>query len=341
MVKAYFPEEMHLVVSQIPEFRGSISPGEIENSKKLSCKYAAKMNNLELLKWALNMGCPRDECEIRYAIQNGNLDMVKYIYQTGLKETGLEYGYAAESNKMNIFYWLVDKKFKYKSDSSELACNSGNLGALKIFRSRKFPISDRCAEIVASEGNLKILQWLYDIEIPMKKRTAEFAALNGHLNILIWLSDKLKFGNSVFKAAVSGRNIECLEYLFKQQCFKYDPATINITAINGDIKTFKWLEDKGFPVGEDVFGFAVESGNIELVKYLKFKGYPPSDNIIWLLFHSPFNPNNMNKLEIVTWLVENGYRDNLKITSRILSTNGADVDAVKAYLIKEGIPKEN
>lgn len=98
--------------------------------------------NIYVLKWALEIGCPKSRDICRRVSENGNLTVLKWIKQNG---NGWFYRddvafFAAKGGHLHIIEWLKTTKKSYNSLIHEGALRGGQKHILKWLKDRGYPI---------------------------------------------------------------------------------------------------------------------------------------------------------------------------------------------------------
>jgi hypothetical protein len=122
--------------------------------------YVVGHNDLDLLKYYIDNGCPMSEQITVYAAKNGYLDCLKYAVENGAYEHPIAIKNAIQYNQKECFHYLLKQKFVITSDITITA---------------------------ASYGRLELLKYLIDVcKIEWHPSTTAFAAQSGNIEVLMY-----------------------------------------------------------------------------------------------------------------------------------------------------------
>ena len=136
---------------------------------KYTCRAAAHYDNLPVLQWARENGCPWDQVCCIYAIKENNLEVLEWLLANGCPRDELVCLKAAKCH---------------------------NLNALQIARKYQCPWSEQTTEFAAYYCKLKILIWAYENGCPITPFTVDCAIYNSYrfenkkMDMLNWLQSE-------------------------------------------------------------------------------------------------------------------------------------------------------
>ena len=160
------------------------------------CRYVAKTNKLELLKWARE----EKKCEwvsrtIGEATSQGNLEMVKYCVANGCPMDEYACAGAAEYGHLEMLKYLHEEV--------------------------KAPWGRTTAAWAAEKGHLHILEYLVECDYDEYDENAcGYAALDDHFDCLKYLHETAKapWDSWAVQVAHENNHPECLQYLLDNNC---------------------------------------------------------------------------------------------------------------------------
>jgi len=86
-------------------------------------------------------------------------------------------------------------------------------------------------------------------------------------------------------------------------------------AMSGNLKTLKWVTQKGCPIDEDTFNHAAGSGNLKMSKWIWRKGCPWNETTCWYAARS-------GNLKMLKWLHRKGCPWNWEVCCRSAEYSG-------------------
>ena len=158
---------------------------------------------VELAKWALAEGCPREDEEdpkrtlACVAASHGHLEMVRFLCKNA-DEGGA--GFAMDEGVMHCAAWsgsqeLVQRLWVDGCSWDEGACagaaEGGRLEILKWLRLKRCPWDEDVIAAASANGHLEVLQWALAEGCPWDDEACTSAAEGGQLEVLQWLQRKL------------------------------------------------------------------------------------------------------------------------------------------------------
>jgi len=137
---------------------------------ELTIDEAARLGNLDMLKYCVDNQCPADEETCASAAENGSLECLKYLHETAKAPWDYRTAeYAATEGHLHILEYLVECKYdEYVIDACAKAAKNGHLDCLKYLRETAKAPWDAGAVRDAHENNRsECLQYLLDKNCPL------------------------------------------------------------------------------------------------------------------------------------------------------------------------------
>jgi hypothetical protein len=123
------------------------------------CTFAAKLGQLEVLKWSRENDLPWNERKSDEAACNGHLEVLQWARENGCP---------------------------WDENTCWAAASGGQLEMLQWERANGCPWDEDTCDSAAYCGHLEVLQWAYANGCPWIEWTYAYAAMNGHLEMLQW-----------------------------------------------------------------------------------------------------------------------------------------------------------
>ena len=207
----------------------------------------AMPGGLELAKWALAEGCPRERGDgfsmAAAAAQFGHMELVRWLIQ--------EQGFAMDKNVM----WR--------------AARGGNLELVRWLRGEGCDWSACTCEYAAEGGRLEVLQWLRANGCPWDARTCKWPAFSGHLEMLRWARENgCDWDEETCHCAAMGGHLDVLQWLRAQGC-PWSHRTCQMASLSGNLGTLRWARENGCEwndrtrdLAASVLGYTDDFGNL-------------------------------------------------------------------------------
>ena len=120
--------------------------------------------NLEILKCAIENGCPWNEWICAYAAEAGHLEILKWARENGCPWDKWTCAYAAGGGHLEILKWARENKCPWDEWTCACAAEGGHLEVLQWARKNGCPWDKNTCSKATYNGHYKILEWLYDNE---------------------------------------------------------------------------------------------------------------------------------------------------------------------------------
>lgn len=293
-----------------------------------NCKYAAMTNQIEMLKWALNLSFPISYETCVIATKNSNLNMLKWLLGNKIEKSVLWsnsiINTAAGHGDMNIVKWILENISSTKLDSLRegdrlngnlfnFAVRGGNLNLVIFLKEHKFSL------------------------FPLKRRVMYDAILGGHIHILEWLkTQNFKLYTNLYYIAMIHQDIRVLDWLKLNECpietHKIPHWTIRKRIIEtGNKQILQWANNNGFPWSVITMMDVASYGTLETAKWLSENGCYWDSNVCKTAAH-------YGKLEMLKWLRENGCPWDNYVIREARQCNHYDV---VVWALKNGCPNDD
>lgn len=161
------------------------------------CLYAAKHGDLEMLKWANEIGLFTVNC---VRCRKGSTGRVLWTNNCCNVLSSSVFEFAAERGHIHVLSWLLENGCAVEDGSSYWATMWGELDILKWLHQRNIPFCEGICNIAYDRAHYHILHWLF---VNGYKYTPEpnssLLTEKKHYNSIIWLCNNtpLKLSNDV------------------------------------------------------------------------------------------------------------------------------------------------
>ena len=177
--------------------------------------YAARVGNLEVIKWLHNNCDAQDICTtwaMNWAASYGHLEVVKWLHENRKEGcTNHAMDYAAENGHLEVVKWLhVNRAEGCTVWAINFAVDKGHLDVVKwLYENRQEEIYVKDVHVIdnaAAKGHLEMIKWLHELFSLNHKEglttsgnicttnAMDWAASNGHLEVVKWLHENRKEG---------------------------------------------------------------------------------------------------------------------------------------------------
>jgi hypothetical protein len=149
---------------------------------------ASRNGHQDVLKWAIERGCPWHFLTCSEAAWGGHLDLLKWAIQNGAPhESSKVSGTAARRGHFEVVKWYSETYgWEWDDTTCFEAAGIGRLDILKWAREHGAPWGVMTCSRAALGGHLEVLQWARDNGAPWNEWTCSSAARHGHLEVLKW-----------------------------------------------------------------------------------------------------------------------------------------------------------
>jgi hypothetical protein len=190
---------------------------------------ARTANNLHVLQFLHDEGCPWDEDICGAAGKAGDLEQLKWLHAHGATLNDRTADIAAEGGAVHVLEWLQQQQ--------------------------GIEISETTMTFAAMHGHLQLCQWLRAQQCPWDGSTTTVAALGTNCDVLRWLIEsgcpQHALGQHVYITAVRafrGNNFSILQYLYECGILAQPDAltdALNAAGAHGLLAVEQWLRQRG------------------------------------------------------------------------------------------------
>ena len=274
-------------------------------------------------------------------------EMFKYLVDnqmtTAEDNNGSVCMYIAENNDLELLEFAHEKGFYINSSCSIGAARNNNLEIIKYLLENNQEIGLQCLLLFASKGNVDALEF-FNTNIYQLPNTPIY--------------DKVGYGYGLEDidlqlcvCAADHNQLECLKYALSKGCrHMYDTnsdAEIShdedyydenenedasyVAAHRGHINILKYLHENNYEICNDSLVYAVLGNHLECLKYLFEIGCTTQLNLLAFAFMVKFPSLLKSNIDLITYLLERGYKLNSKVYAEALNIRGYTQE--KQYLI--------
>ncbi len=225
--------------------------------------FAAVGRHYDVLRYALENGCPVKEITLIEAVKKCHLPMIQYL-------------------QLKNVFWK-----DFRKESFNLACDGPeefiDKYLIQYFVNSQCKMTAKGMALLAEKNKKDIIIYLLQIGCPYDEEACFRAASKGNVELLYFLkSMKFPFGKNATLAACMNGHLDCLDYLLSIKCPMHD-GLIQTSIINGHFHCVKRLVEYGFPLDEKCFAperfFYWNDLNISILEYLVKKNCPLNNNL--------------------------------------------------------------
>lgn len=151
---------------------------------------AAKSNNLELLKWLKESGCPSNSKTWYNAAGYCDINILQWLCDNELPYNEDSFTFAAGHNTVKVLEWLSNNvTYDKGTDCMVYAVSNNKLENVKWLYDNGFNNGDFLIKYACIVGNIEMLDYLYEKNLTSRDEEKEylFAKINGHSHVTRWL----------------------------------------------------------------------------------------------------------------------------------------------------------
>jgi len=160
----------------------------------LAQRSPARYGNLELLKWAIEGGCPWDPDTTSEAARRGHLNVLEWVVQKGCPWYPTTFLVAADqAENMEILQWMRD----HQDQIPQMKFNFKEIGISAIQHERLpllawcveeggFPLNEETWKLAAEQKSLNVMKWLWEKNVSWPEKVFDIAWENKSRNVLEW-----------------------------------------------------------------------------------------------------------------------------------------------------------
>ncbi len=257
-----------------------------------TCDAIASTGRLDILKWALDKGCPWDYRCASTCASCGHMEMFRWILDLNRESFDINVdslcSNAASGGHLQLLQLAREHGCPWDENTFHCAARSGNFQLMKWARINGCRWDSNTCTAAARLGQLEILQWAHEENCPWDAKTCAVAAEGAHLHVLEW---------------ARSRESPC----------PWDERTCGGAALFGHLHILQWARAKGCPWDKRTCEGAAKHGNLEILQWARENGcqWDEQTTHIAALHH---------RLDVLCWAIENScpikFDDCMKILMR-------------------------
>ena len=233
------------------------------------CLECAILNDLALLKCAVEKGNPLSKGVYWFAVKNRNMEMVK---------------------------WLYEKRCPWDRKTTEIASHIGDVEILSFLIENRCPINDRVVTIAVKNGNIGSLSYLflvYECPILCKEDLYITASRYDQVDVIRWIivNDQVFHFDpfTCYFIAVRNGSLKVIIFLYDQFAAyrkKYIMKEAMSEAVyHGRLDVLKWIYQYNEIIPIDVWKTAIYNDNLGILEWMLQQGSPPQEIILFRSFY--------------------------------------------------------
>ena len=135
--------------------------------------------SVELVKWAIEQGCPREDGRLicAFAARGGHLETLQWLRASGFEWEWRTCLYAARGGHHDVLKWARGNGCPWDEETCSYAARGGHLGVLKWARANGCEWDGYTCSYAAMGGHLDVLKWARGNGCPWNAGTCNFAAM--------------------------------------------------------------------------------------------------------------------------------------------------------------------
>jgi len=296
---------------------------------------AARLGQLEAIKWLRNEGCKWDRSAYTFAAMGGHLNVMKYLRSQRCPWSEDACFEAVGGGHLHVLRWAYDSGLRFPLFSNQLsmiAAREGYMDILEWLLEVRVPIGPPTWKAATARGRLEVLQWLQDHNIPRPEGESlcNIAARSGRINVLEWArAQGMPWNESTCIEAAAEGELETLKYLRRGGC-PWNEESCSWAAFHGDVRILQWLrsQEPPCPWDEGSCQAAAAGGNLECLQWMRREGCPWDACVCYAAAEE-------GHLDLLKWSKSHGVPWQPDRVAEIASINNQD--AVLDWLRSQGI----
>ncbi|KAL6049491.1 Ankyrin repeat-containing domain [Balamuthia mandrillaris] len=148
---------------------------------------AARVGNLEALKWGTMHGCLKQSSATWWAATRGDVEMLQWTHANGYPWDANTCSCAAMAGHLEVLKWLRENGCPWDATTPASAALSGHLEVLKWLRANGCPWDEISCTNAAAAGKLEAVMWLHEQGCPWGNTTCFAAALGQRWEVVTWI----------------------------------------------------------------------------------------------------------------------------------------------------------
>jgi hypothetical protein len=235
-----------------------------------TCREAARVNAVELLRYAHEHGCPLDESGMLAAAAN-SLDCLRYMHDTGYPWNDRVCAAAAEAGELACLSYAHGQGCPWTTNTCAAAASAGQIDCLKYARDNGCPWDADAVNGAARNGHVACLRFALNRGCPTNADTCVNAVEGGKHCLALVRHHGCEWDARCCAAAVRVDSRQCLELLLQNGC-PYDDDLVRIAVREGSRSCLGYLHEHDFSWDGDVAFIAVTAGSLACLQYLHGHG---------------------------------------------------------------------
>jgi len=247
---------------------------------------AARLGNLDMLKYCVENQCPFNEEACARAASGGSLECLRYLREEVQAPWGsLTAAAAARNGHLHILEYLVERKYdQYDRMACDHAARAGEFDCLKyLHETAKAPWDAEAVRRAHENNEPDCLQYLLDNDCPLPEGWLSPQSFDKFIRegdlILVKYCVAKGFPVNEQSCALAARNgqLEILQYLHEEANASWDSETGIEAADRGYLHIFEYLVEQDYEFHVDTCVCTASAGHLNCVKYLHETAKAPWD----------------------------------------------------------------
>jgi hypothetical protein len=234
---------------------------------------AAKYGSIKTVKHLRSLNFPWNKQVCNYAVEYGYFDILKYAVENGCPLDAYVCVKAIRhDDHLDCFKYLIEKGCPLDEDVTDAAVEYGKIDFLKYAVENGCPLAEDACCNAAHYGYLDCLTYVHENGALLGITACINAVIHGHLDCLKYLHvNGCRWDETVCVEAVRYGHLDCLKYLHVNGCPWNENVTFMAAATN-NIDCLRYALENGCSWKEIVCVSAVMRGYLDCLKYLHENG---------------------------------------------------------------------
>ena len=176
---------------------------------------------VELVRWALAEGCPRERALMAYVgAERGHVQVVQWVVEElDFNPDRHLMSRAAIGGKLELVQWLRARGCPWDAAACAQAAEGGSFEVLQWLRAQGCPWNDKTCAEAARHARVELLLWARKNGCEWSAWTATCAAMRGHLHVLKLLRARgCPWDHRACEYAVENHHLEVLRWARENGC---------------------------------------------------------------------------------------------------------------------------
>lgn len=206
-----------------------------------------KLNNYNILKWALTKKCQITPLCLNYAIKNNNLKMIKLLKKHNVDLLTGTY-YASKYGNIELLKWMLNNNFPDGGEASVAAIKTNNVQILEYLHSNEYTIMPEICDFAAINCNINVLKWAVDNNFEIdKKEILDYITRNKRITLddIKWCKNVGASWNDKFIFNIIFLNkLDVLEWAINEKCPCSFEKILEMASFMNKENIVLWILDK-------------------------------------------------------------------------------------------------